>query len=407
MSNQPLLISAGKLTRQALAGQVAIVTGSGGGIGFEAARALVWLGARVVIAENDVKKGKTAEKALQAEFGPGCALFVRTDIGDVHNVADLVRQTQRSFGPVDIVLNNATYAPLGGVTERSIKDWDASYRVNLRGPVLLAQACLPGMAERNKGVFVCVSSVGGAYMGAYETLKTAQVELARTLDGELEGKDVVVFTIGPGIVPTETMTAGVAQIASRYGKTPEEFYAMYKEQWLSVEAAGAGFAAAIALAPRFRGMETYSVAGLNAAGIEDNSSQPESTTAGLSSEQSAAALELCREVRATLVKEHEGWLKRSLFERNWMLRDFKQNAGMPVEQVLKELESLESCLQANEFSSLGRSAELVRQVDHYYQHYQALAQGAIKDPEKGKELTTMMDGWRAAAKKLVEALETP
>jgi NAD(P)-dependent dehydrogenase (short-subunit alcohol dehydrogenase family) len=238
-----ILISTGNLTRQALGGQVAVITGAGGGIGFEAARALVWLGAKAVIAEIDPKKGKTAEKALASEFGTGNALFILTDIGDERSVFALERQVLKTFGKVDIVLNNATYAPLGSVLERAITDWDKSYRANLRGPVLLAQAFLPGMIERNKGTFVCVSSVGGAYMGTYETLKTAQVELARTLDGELEGKDINVFTIGPGLVPTETMVAGVAQIASRYGKTPEEFYATYQEQWLSVEAAGTGFAA--------------------------------------------------------------------------------------------------------------------------------------------------------------------
>ncbi len=54
----PMLISTGSLTRQSLAGQAAVVTGAGGGIGYEAARALIWLGARVVVAEIDSKTGK-------------------------------------------------------------------------------------------------------------------------------------------------------------------------------------------------------------------------------------------------------------------------------------------------------------------------------------------------------------
>ena len=400
----PILISAGNLTQQTLGGRTAIVTGGGGGIGFEAARALVWLGANVVIAEINPKKGKNAEKAIREEFGADHTLFVQTDIGDERSVASLARQAVKAFGKVDIVLNNATYAPLGGILERSIKDWDDSYRANLRGPVLLAQAFLPGMIERNQGTFVCVSSVGGAYMGTYETLKTAQVELARTLDGELEGKDVIAFTIGPGIVPTETMTAGVAKIASRYGKTPEEFYATFREQWLSVEAAGTGFAAAIALASRFRGMETLSVAGLNAAGIQDTSTPPPVTAVELSAGQFEETLTLAKEVRATLAREYEGWLKRSLFERQWMLRDFKQNAGMPVEEVINGLEALQTCLEAKETTGLGKFVSLPGRVERYYEHYQALAKGALKDPEKAREWIAMMDGWRESVQKLKKLL---
>ncbi|HEY3344256.1 MAG TPA: SDR family oxidoreductase, partial [Anaerolineaceae bacterium] len=183
MDTKPILISTGNLTRQTLKGQTAVVTGAGGGIGFEAARALVWLGAHVVIAEIDPQKGKAAEKAIREEFGMGAVMFIHTDIGDERSVAELSRQAIHAYGKVDIVLNNATFAPLGAVLDRPIRDWDASYRANLRGPVLLAQAFLPGMIQRDAGVFACVSSAGGAFMGAYETLKSAQVELARTLDG--------------------------------------------------------------------------------------------------------------------------------------------------------------------------------------------------------------------------------
>jgi NAD(P)-dependent dehydrogenase (short-subunit alcohol dehydrogenase family) len=64
-----LLISKGNLTQNSLKGEVAIVTGAGRGIGFEAARALVWLGANVVIAENDEKNGKNAEENLKVIDG--------------------------------------------------------------------------------------------------------------------------------------------------------------------------------------------------------------------------------------------------------------------------------------------------------------------------------------------------
>ena len=64
---------------ESLKGEVVVVTGAGRGIGFEAARALVWLGANVVIAEVDEKNGKAAQEAINKEFGREKAVFVRTD----------------------------------------------------------------------------------------------------------------------------------------------------------------------------------------------------------------------------------------------------------------------------------------------------------------------------------------
>ena len=77
-----MLISTGTLTRQSLAGKVVLVTGAGGGIGLETARALLWLGAHVVIAEINRRAGQTAEAGLASEFGRGAARFIHTDVGD-------------------------------------------------------------------------------------------------------------------------------------------------------------------------------------------------------------------------------------------------------------------------------------------------------------------------------------
>jgi NAD(P)-dependent dehydrogenase (short-subunit alcohol dehydrogenase family) len=218
----PMLISTGSLTRQSLAGQAAVVTGAGGGIGYEAARALIWLGARVVVAEIDSKTGKAAAGNLNQEFGPGSALFIQTDVGDERSIRHLYEQAIRGFGKIDIVLNNATVAPLGAIKDLSIQDWDGSYRVNLRGPVLLARAFIPGMIERHKGTFVCVSSTGMAYMAAYESMKAAQVHMASTLSSELEGTGVTAFTIGPGYAPTHTAASSIPKLAKMMGKSADE-----------------------------------------------------------------------------------------------------------------------------------------------------------------------------------------
>jgi NAD(P)-dependent dehydrogenase (short-subunit alcohol dehydrogenase family) len=400
-----MLIGTGTLTRQSLAGQIAVVTGAGGGIGFEAARALVWLGAHVVIAEIDKSTGKDAATRLNEELGEGAVTFIQTDVGDEHSVNRMARQTLHSHGKVDIVLNNATIAPLGAVQEVPIKDWDASYRVNLRGPVLLAQAFLPGMLERDYGVFVCVSSVGMAYMGAYEIFKTAQVELANTLDAELEGTGVIAFTIGPGMVPTATAQAGIEQIAPLYGKTVAEFYAMVEDQIISVEAAGAGFAAAIALADCFRGQEIASILALQTAGIELPEEERKITGVSLTSEEFERILTLCRQVRATLVEQSEGWKQRSVFEQQYMLRAFKKQAGMPVEQWLEALESLEHCAEARDAGSLAAVHAPLGALVRFYEHLYGLADGYLKDPAQREEQLQIVRGWQEDAERLKTLVE--
>jgi len=396
MSERSLPIASGSLDSKILKGQVAVVTGAGSGIGFEAARSMAWLGANVIIAEIDRKIGRHAAADINREMGREAAFFIATDLGNIRSVNRMVRQVLKVFGKVDIVLNNAAVTPLGAVKDSTIEEWDLSYRVNLRGPVLLARAFLPGMLERNRGIFVCVSSVGEAYMGAYESLKAAQVHLARTLEAELEGTEVLVFSIGPGLVYTTGALEGIEKLAPLYGKTVEEFFEMSKDHIISVEAAGAGFAAAVALADRFRGMEIDSRTALAAAGIvlsEDK--DPQTSTFDLAPEDAKRAVHVCRRVRNTLDEQHQGWLQRPLFERQWMLRNFRQVSGLTAEQWLEALDQLEQALARSDPASLNAAINVpLGKLAHFYENLQKLSRGYIKDQAELEKALEQIDGWQ-------------
>jgi NAD(P)-dependent dehydrogenase (short-subunit alcohol dehydrogenase family) len=388
------------LKQDALRGETVIVTGAGSGIGFEAARALLWLGANVVIAEIHQPSGRKAEVTLEQEFGKDRVLFVATDVGEEGSVRNLYNLSVLAFGKVDAVINNATIAVLGRVTDVAIEDWDRSYRVNLRGPVLMARTFLPDMIQRDHGVFACVSSTGTAFLGGYETFKAAQVHLANTLDAELESTKVNAYTIGPGLVPTDTASKAVAQLAPQMGMSVEQFFEMNKAAVLSVEEAGAGFAVSVVFAQKFRGQEISSIQALKAADINFGSAEAEKVSATIEPVKREQARALCEAVYVTLKEQSDGWKSRSLFERQWVIRDFKKTAGMPVEEWLLSLQNLKKNLA-------GKGTVTPPPLDKlagYYEHLADLAKGYEKDPARLEESLQHVYGWRDEVRELKMAL---
>ena len=394
------IISQLGLNPDVLLGETVIVTGAGGGIGYEAARALLWLGANVVIAEINQQNGRMAEVTLEKEFGKERVLFVTTDVGDEASVRELYKLSILAFGKVDAVINNATIAVLGNVVDVPIESWDKSYHVNLRGPVLMAKTFLPDMIKRNHGVFACVSSTGTAFLGGYETFKAAQVHLANTLDAELEGTNVIAYTIGPGLVPTETASKAIGQLAPQMGMSVEQFFEMNKGAVLSVEEAGVGFALSVLFAEKFRGQEISSMQALKAANINFGGGEEKKASAEMSSESRKQAQALCEAVLVTLKEQSEGWKSRSLFERQWVIRDFKKTAGMPVEEWLSSLERLDENLR-------GEGAITLLPLDKlagYYEHLAELAKGYEKDAAKLEENLVQVYGWKNDVEQLEKAL---
>lgn len=393
MSYIPLVISKGTLKQDQLAGFTVLLTGAGGGIGYEAARSLLWLGAKVIIAEVDKEKGKNAERSLVEEFGEGRAFFIHTDIGDEKSVKKLANTIINKFGTPDVIFNNATVAPIGAVHTVGIDKWDMSYAVNLKGPVLLLSHFLPDMLKANKGVIVFVPSSGAApYMGAYEVFKTAQVELCNTLSGELEGTDVITYSIGPGIVKTETVQKAVPEIAHFLGKSAEEIYDMNKGMLVGVEEAGAGFAASVALAAKYNGLEISSIQALTDAGIAIQEEKEDSMVV-LSDELKELLQKLCSKISQTFKEQVEGWYNRSIFQKQWILRDFKKYAGGNPEHFIEELEKLEKEIRNNEMTSIKYEELPLNQLRTYYMHQIDLLKGYERNPDKLKENLSIMNGW--------------
>ena len=116
--------------RGRLAGKAAIVTGAASGIGEVTAQVLAREGANVCVADVNAKDGKRVADQIKAEGG--AAIFVRTDVGKSAQVIRMFERTEKAFGRVDIVHNNAIWFRHGPATELDEKDWDGTLNIGLK-----------------------------------------------------------------------------------------------------------------------------------------------------------------------------------------------------------------------------------------------------------------------------------
>lgn len=396
-----MLISKGNLLPKSLDGKLAIVTGAGQGIGLEAAMSLAWLGAKVVIAEINTSTGHAAAERINELFEPGRAEFIQTDIGSEDSVRHLKSAVEKFGGEVSIVINNATITPIGSAFDVPIERWDASYRVNLRGPALMAIEFLPGMIARNSGVFICVASLGEAYLAAYETLKVAQVRMASTLNFELEDRNVFCLSVNPGLVRTPRALECMQSLAPIYGTTMDEFIERSSDRLMSAEAAGAGFAAAAVLAEQFRGQEITSRQALLAAGIHLDERSLAGQGKFLPENIRKEAKELCGSVITTLEEQAVKWSDRSMLGSQWNFQEFKRSSGMSMENWVKTLQRLEKSLDLNTpfIGKVPLDGLIV-----YYDHLQGTLSSHQSDQQKLEEQLQVVRFWQkdvAALKELI------
>jgi len=387
-----MLIEKAKIGKNCLKGKTVLLTGAGGGIGFEAARALVWLGANVIIAEINKDKGFKAEKAINEELNTNRALFYEINIEDEKQINKLYSFIKNKYGFLDVIFNNATITPLGAVHKVKISDWDKSYGVNLRGPILLVQKFLPDMKYKNEGTIVFVSSSGAApYMGAYEIFKTSQVELCNILAGELENTNIYTYCIAPGLVKTETAHQGIEKVAALMNISTEEFYLMNESHMLDAEHAGVGFAVSSAFAEKYNGQEVGSIQALMDAGIIR---QEKEEVINNTSNYSKETLKLhTTNVIKVYNEQYQGWFERNIFERQWVLRDFKKEVKLSAGQFKREMEIIQNLMEQGEFASLRKKKNLFISLEKYYEHQYKLLQGYEKDVKKLKDNSQVILSW--------------
>lgn len=203
-----------------IAGQHALVTGGGSGVGRAIALALANAGVAVTIC------GRRAEP-LEAVAGErGNIHAIAADVTDQTSMEKLYEEAEAARGPFDIVVANAGIALSAPAAKTALADWRKTLDVNLTGAFLTVQPALAGMAERKGGRIVFIASVAGlrgyGYVAPYVASKHGVIGLMRALAVEFVKTGVTVNAICPSYVETEMLEQSVARIVEKTGRSEEE-----------------------------------------------------------------------------------------------------------------------------------------------------------------------------------------
>lgn len=189
-----------------LKNKTAIVTGSSRGIGRSIATALARAGANVIITSRKAEACEAAVAQLRAEGLE--ASSVPCNISNKEQVLNLVDESERIYGTVDVLVCNAAinpyYGPLSGISDEA---FSKTLDVNIRSNLWLVNRVAPKMAEKGKGSIIIVSSIeglqGSREIGAYAISKAADMQLARNLALEWGKRGIRTNCLAPGLVRTD------------------------------------------------------------------------------------------------------------------------------------------------------------------------------------------------------------
>ncbi|MFC2066021.1 SDR family NAD(P)-dependent oxidoreductase [Chloroflexota bacterium] len=211
-----------------LSGKIAIVTGSGSGLGKATVMRMAREGASVVVNDINVENMESVVKAIKDEGGT--AIGVKANVTNRSEVRDLMKATADKFGRIDILVNNAGITRHKLFAEMSDEDWDAVLAVDLKGVFNCCQAVASYMMKQQYGKIINIASAAGTgaspHIGNnfnYASAKAGVIQLTKSVARELGPYGINVNSVAPGHIPTPL------SYASRTKEEEEEHVAFRKK----------------------------------------------------------------------------------------------------------------------------------------------------------------------------------
>jgi 3-oxoacyl-[acyl-carrier protein] reductase len=187
-----------------LVGKIALVTGAGRGIGKAVAISLAQSGCRVILTARTLDQLEQVRQEIATHGGE--AVCIAADLTRDEEIAQLVAESNKCWEPADILINNAGWGKRAPIVKGRQEDWDQTFRLNLRAPMILAKALLPPMVEKGHGAVINIGSISGktgeANGAAYSASKFGLIGFTQSLYEEVREYGIKVAVILPGFVDT-------------------------------------------------------------------------------------------------------------------------------------------------------------------------------------------------------------
>lgn len=214
-----------------LKNKIAIITGSGSGIGKSSALLFAKEGATVIVNDISEENGMTTVEEIKKNGGH--AIFIKTDVTDSAEVKGMVENVIDTYGKVDILFNNAGISGVGTVHEISEELWDRVVNVNVKGVFLPCKFVIPHMMEKKNGNIInmssCVAELGLMRRAVYSATKGAVLALTKAMQVDYAPYNIRVNALLPGTI----LTPFVEDYLRTSYEDPEEGLNTIKKRQLS------------------------------------------------------------------------------------------------------------------------------------------------------------------------------
>ena len=189
-----------------LDGKVALITGASKGIGEAMARGLAEFGAKVVVSSRKQEAVDAVAESFKTDGLEASA--IAANMSSIEDIYNLVDKTVKTYGGLDIIINNAAVNPVfGPIQNTDERAFDKIIDVNLKGPFELCKKAYPALKARGGGSIIHISSIGGltpeAGIGIYSVSKAAIINLTQAMAQDWGSDNIRVNAICPGLIKTK------------------------------------------------------------------------------------------------------------------------------------------------------------------------------------------------------------